>query len=142
MDMRDDRSEPRVMLLRELIAKHRTVAEFCRTFKINATYVSQILNGRRAFGHRAAKKMGMQIAGNPAFFDSKVTASSMIAFTPTALLPGPSETAQALDVPDGEVSALLQAYSKLSDKERARLLIEAEYKDRLADLDREDGEGQ
>jgi hypothetical protein len=72
-----DRGESRVAKLKSLVEKNGGPAEFARKNSrddadkpIDATYVSQILNGHRAFGEKAATNMARR-AGLPLdYFDS------------------------------------------------------------------------
>ena len=62
-------NEIRLKKLKEEIAKHPSVAEFARKYDLDATYIRQLTGGHRAFGERAARKMGLAIANSEHFFD-------------------------------------------------------------------------
>ncbi len=63
MDVRDNRTKN----LRLLVDKAGSIAAFCRRYSdVDPTYVSQLMNGHRSFGERAArnmeKKIGLPVA--------------------------------------------------------------------------------
>ena len=63
-----DASDERLEQLKALISKYDSTAAFARAFELNETYLRQLLGGHRSFGERAAKNMGIKIAGDPKLF--------------------------------------------------------------------------
>jgi hypothetical protein len=124
----DKDSEARIALLKEMISKRPSAAAFAREFRLNEAHISQIITGRRAFGFRAAANMGEKIAGNPYLFEQRAIEDKAIETTkePPKILGASNEEAELLD-----------AFARLPDKDKARLLIEAKYRASLADLEKE-----
>ncbi len=123
----DKDSEARKLVLLAMISKHQSAAAFAREFKLNEAHISQMLTGKRAFGFRAAANMGVKIAGNPHLFERRAGDDKAI------------ETAKEppkIQGTSNKEAELLAAFAKLSDKDKARLLIEANYLASLADLER------
>jgi hypothetical protein len=61
-------NEARLGLLKLEVAKFDTVAAFARAYLLDETYIRQLLKGHRAFGERAARKMGEEKFGSPDYF--------------------------------------------------------------------------
>lgn len=59
----------RINRLRELTGKFNTVAEFSRHYGIEPSYISQIVNGHRSFGEKAARKMEKVLNLDAGYFD-------------------------------------------------------------------------
>ena len=68
MDLRQVRAEA----LRALIKEQGSNAEFARKHGLDASYLSQLVNGHRAFGEKAARKMEEAIGLPNFFFDQQV----------------------------------------------------------------------
>lgn len=124
----DKDSEARIALLKEMISKRPSAAAFAREFRLNEAHISQIITGRRAFGFRAAANMGEKIAGNPYLFEQRGEDVVIETTKEPPKIRGASN----------EEAELLDAFARLSDKDKARLLIEAKYRASLADLEKED----
>ena len=62
-------SDHRVEILRGLVGSHPSIAAFARTHNVDATYISQILNGHRSLGEKAARKMEQAIGLAEGFFE-------------------------------------------------------------------------
>ena len=61
----------RVAKLKDLIGE-QSIAAFCRKFeKIDPNYISQILNGHRNFGEKAARTMEEKLGLPPGWFDRR-----------------------------------------------------------------------
>lgn len=61
----------RVAKLKDLIGE-QSIAAFCREFeKIDPNYISQILNGHRSFGEKAARTMEEKLGLPPGWFDRR-----------------------------------------------------------------------
>ncbi len=72
-----ERMKHRLELLRALVKANGGNAEFARQCSlqsadkpIDASYISQLLNGHRSFGEKAAKNMAIRIGLDPDYFDS------------------------------------------------------------------------
>ncbi len=63
----------RVDALRRLVGAEPSIAAFARKYGLDATYISQLLNGHRSFGERAAAKMAEQV-GLPAGYFEQIDA--------------------------------------------------------------------
>src|SRR5574344_1545304 len=79
----------RTQALRELIGE-LSLAAFADRYDLNASYLSQILNGHRPFGERSARNMEKKIG------------------LPAGSLSTPAST-EAADAPDGQVKFLMPA---------------------------------
>lgn len=72
-----ERMKHRLELLRALVKANGGNAEFARQCSsesadkpIDASYISQLLNGHRSFGEKAAKNMALRIGLDPDYFDA------------------------------------------------------------------------
>lgn len=63
----------RVAALRRLVDAEPSIAAFARKHGLDPTYISQLLNGHRQFGERAAAKMAGQIGLAPRYFEQSDT---------------------------------------------------------------------
>lgn len=64
-----DMGVKRVAKLRAIVGQSDSIAAFARTYGLDATYISQLLNGHRQFGERAARNMEEKMGLPPMFFD-------------------------------------------------------------------------
>ncbi len=134
----DTDSEARIALLKEMISKHRSAAAFAREYKLNEAHISQILTGKRGFGFRVAANMGMKIAGNPVLFERTADQHAHIAIEPQASMTDRREVERRDLTAYPEVAKkLLEAFSRMSEADQKRMLLDAEYKAGLADLERD-----
>lgn len=62
-------TDTRVANIRALIEEMGSQASFCRRFNLNPTYISQLLNGHRTFGERAARKIEAKLGVPPGWLD-------------------------------------------------------------------------
>ena len=64
----------RVEKLRVLVEKAGGIAAFVRQYNgIDPTYISQLLNGHRSFGERAARNMESKIGVEQGWFDNETS---------------------------------------------------------------------
>lgn len=69
-DIANAKPNHRVKILRQLVEQHDSIAQFANLFDLDASYISQLLNGHRTFGEKSAAKIGVKIANNPELFDT------------------------------------------------------------------------
>ena len=67
--LENEDAEFRRAKLHELVSKAGKIVDFCRGTDIYASYISQILNGHRAFGEKAARKMEKQARLEDRYFE-------------------------------------------------------------------------
>lgn len=63
-------------VLKGLVEGHESIAAFARSAGLDATYISQILNGHRNLGEKAARNMEAAIGLEIGFFDRKAMSSA------------------------------------------------------------------
>lgn len=67
-----DITSTRIKNLRRLMrSQAATAAEFARSNSLDPSYLSQIINGHRGFGEKAARKMELQMGLTPGWLDSE-----------------------------------------------------------------------
>jgi phage repressor protein C with HTH and peptisase S24 domain len=59
----------RVRTLRRLVEAEGKIVEFARKFDLDASYISQLLNGHRGFGERSARKIEQKMGLPEGYFD-------------------------------------------------------------------------
>lgn len=77
-----DAGTKRVKRLRDLVTQFDSIAAFSRHHGLDATYISQLLNGHRRFGEKAARNMEEKMHLPPNHFDAD--SPSKRAAAPTA----------------------------------------------------------
>lgn len=93
----------RIQALQELIGE-LTLAEFAERYGLNASYLSQLINGRRSFGERSAKRMEEKISLPAGTLVSPAGALDDTAGQTRFLMPArPGE----LDIPQYDVRAAM-----------------------------------
>lgn len=108
--------ETRLEKLKQLIDKHKSVAEFARQHDLDVTYLRQLLNGHRTFGEKSARKMGEKIAGNPMLFDTTPQEGANIA---------ENSVPYASDLSPKQ-RAMLNLMKELTEKQQDELIRRAE----------------
>jgi len=69
MDERDNR----VRALREIVDRFPSIAEFARRYDLDATYMSQLLNGHRSMGEKTARNLEQKLGLARGAFDAVQT---------------------------------------------------------------------
>lgn len=105
-------TDTRVANIRALIEEMGSQASFCRRFNLNPTYISQLLNGHRTFGERAARKIEAKLGVPPGWLDRLQTGEGPM--EPPAQEPAPRGSRKAVELAD-EIMAL-SSEGKLSDE--------------------------
>ena len=68
--MSQEEQNKRMLKLKKLIADSGgTTAEFCRSYGVDPSYISQLLNGHRSFGEKAARNLEEKAGLSPGYFD-------------------------------------------------------------------------
>lgn len=121
----DDPNAERLQLLRDEIAKHKSVAAFARAYKLNAVYIHQLLGEHSPFGEKSARKIGKAICGDPDYFYKR---------------PGLINTEREPEPPpvlDPFLAECIALAASLTDKDKRWLLNEARYRANKVEIERE-----
>lgn len=89
----------RLKALRREVDKFPTLAAFARHYRLDTTYISQLLNGHRNLGEKAARNLEAKIGWTPMFMDWEPDLEAEM------LDPTPAPTTRLKGVPDTELSA-------------------------------------
>lgn len=85
----------RLNILRREVGKFPTIAAFARHYGVDTTYISQLLNGHRNLGERAARNLEIKLGWEPMSMDSAAEPDDDFRATPPAV---GSRTLESLDM--------------------------------------------